>query len=150
MSYFLYFWIKIDLKNIASEWLAKTIVTFHKNESKEVLKHTVNDFQKNKMFWSEQFIILLQNIVNVIEQVISQKSARPKKNISDWKLQTLDNKANVSQRHLARRFGLSQSTISRHLKKRTSVGIHKRRSAPKCKNEDQQQRAKSNCLKLYK
>ena len=56
----------------------------------------------------------------------------------------------MSQRHLGHRFGVSLSTVSRHLKKRTSVRIYKRKSAPKYKNDDQQQRAKSNCLKLYK
>ena len=56
----------------------------------------------------------------------------------------------VSQRRLGRRFGVSESTISHHLKKQTSVRICKRRSAPKYTNEDQQQRAKSNCPKLYK
>ena len=56
----------------------------------------------------------------------------------------------MSQCRLGRRFGVSQSTISRNLKKRTSVRIYKRRSASKYNNEDQQQRAKSNCLKLYK
>ena len=62
------------------------------------------------------------------------KGGRPKQ-ISDQQFQTLvnsiDNKAGMSQCRLARRFGLSQSTISRHLKKRTLIRIHKRRSAPK-------------------
>ena len=62
----------------------------------------------------------------------------------------MDNKAGVSQRRLDRQFGASQSTISRNLKKRISVRIYKRKSAPKYINEDQQRRAKSNCLKLYK
>ena len=62
----------------------------------------------------------------------------------------MNNKVGVSQRRLGRRFGVSQSTVSRHLKKQTSVRIHKGKLAPKYKNEDQQQRAKSNCLKLYK
>ena len=94
-----------------------------------------------------------QSIVNVIQRVIWQKVPVQKK-VSTQQLQTQDNlvynKAGVSQHRLGRRFGVSQSTTSRHLKKQTSVRIHKRRSAPKYKNEDQQQRAKSNCLKLYK
>ena len=77
------------------------------------------------------------------------KGDRSKK-ISDQQLQTLDNEVSVSQCRLARRFGLSQSTFSRRLKKRILFRIHKRRSAPKYKTENQQQRAKSNCLKLYK
>ena len=81
------------------------------------------------------------------------KSARPKK-FSEQQLRTLaklvSNKVGLSQRRLGRRFGVIQSTISRHLKKQTSVRIYERRSAPKYKNEDQQQRAKFNCIKLYK
>ena len=95
---------------------------------------------KNKISQSEQLIILLQSTVNVIQQVVCQTK------IFDQQLQTLNNKADVSKR----RFGLSQARISRHLKKQTSVRIQKRRSAPKYKNEDQQQRAKFNCLKVYK
>ena len=100
------------------------------------------------MFQSKQFIILLQSIVNVIQQIICQKVAAQKR-IPDQQLQALDNKAVVNQRRLARRFGVSQSTIRRNLKKRISVRIHKRRSAPKYKNEDQQQQAKSNCTKTF-
>lgn len=81
------------------------------------------------------------------------KSGRPKK-ISNQQLKNLvqkvENKVGVSQRRLGRQFGVNQSTISRNLKKRASVRIYTRRSAPKYNNEDRQQRAKSNCLKLYK
>ena len=45
------------------------------------------------------------------------KDDRPKK-IFDQQLRTLDNEVGVSQCRLARRFGLSQSTLSHHLKKR--------------------------------
>ena len=41
-------------KKHESEELANTVVTFYKNESKEVLKHTINDFKKqNLLFQSE-------------------------------------------------------------------------------------------------
>ena len=56
----------------------------------------------------------------------------------------------MSQHRLSRRFGVNQSAISRNLKKRTSVRVYKRISAPKYISEAQQKRAKSNCLKLYK
>ena len=62
----------------------------------------------------------------------------------------VDNKVGVSQHRLGRRFGVNQSAISRNLKKRTSVRVYKRRSAPKYISDDQQKRAKFNCLKLYK
>ena len=38
--------IFLDKNKAESEELAKMVVTFDKNESKEVLKHTVNDFKK--------------------------------------------------------------------------------------------------------
>ena len=55
------------------------------------------------------------------------------KKCSDQRLQTVENKAAVSQRRLAPRFALIQSW---YLKKRTSV------------RKDQQQQAKSNCRKI--
>ena len=36
----------MDFKKAESEKLAEAVVTFYENESKEVLKHTVNDFKK--------------------------------------------------------------------------------------------------------
>ena len=109
-----------------SEELAKKLVTFYKNESKEVLKHTVNYFKKQN--------ISVRTIYNIVAKYRKRNSTsylpkcdRPKK-VSDQQLQTLvnlvDNKASVSQRRLDRLFGVSQSTISRNLKKRTSVKIH--------------------------
>ena len=81
------------------------------------------------------------------------KSGRPKK-ISDQQLKKLvhsvENQVGVNQRRLGRQFGIRHSTISRNLKKRTSVKVYKRRPAPKYVNKDQQRRARSNCLKLYK
>ena len=44
ICYFLYFQIEMALKKAESQMLAKRLVTFFKNESKEVLKHTVNHF----------------------------------------------------------------------------------------------------------
>ncbi|CAM2724067.1 unnamed protein product [Rotaria socialis] len=62
------------------------------------------------------------------------KTGRPKK-ISDQELKTLvrlvDNMVGVSQRRLGRRFELNQLIVSPNLRKRTSVPVYKRRSAPK-------------------
>ena len=132
--------------------LAKRVVTFFKNESKEVLKHTVNHFKKENVP-----VITIYNIITRYRKHNSTnylpKTGRPKK-ISDQELKTLvrlvDNKVGMSQHRLGRRFGVNQSTISRNLKKRTSVRVYKRRPTPKYISEDQQKRAKSNCLKLYK
>ena len=64
----------MSFKKAKLEEVDKKVVTFYKDESKEVLKHTVNYFKKT-MFRSEHFIILLQSILNIIHQVICQKMA---------------------------------------------------------------------------
>ena len=47
-------------------------------------------------------------------------------------------------------FGVHQSTISRTLKKKTSVKIFTRRKSPKYRDENQKYRAQSNSWTLYK
>ena len=59
MLSFIFFWIRMSLKEAESEELVKTVVTCDKNESKEILKYTVNAFKKQNVPESEQFIILL-------------------------------------------------------------------------------------------
>ena len=131
ICYFLYFQIEMALKKAESEMLAKRVVIFFKNENKEVLKHTVNDFKKEN--------VPIRTIYNIITRYRKHnstnylpKTGRPKK-ISDQELKTLirliDNKMRVSQHRLGRRFGVNQSTISRNLKKRTSVRVRDRRYA---------------------
>ena len=91
---------------------------------------------KDKMFRSKRFRILLKSLVNGIEQVICQMVVHPK-NISDQQLQTLNNnKASVSQRCIARRFALSQSTIRRNKHRLELI-------------KEDQQRTKSNCRKTF-
>ena len=62
----------------------------------------------------------------------------------------MNNRCGLSQRKLGRRFGVHHSTISRTLRKRTSVVIRKRRKAPKMNSEDQEKRARKNCGKMYR
>ena len=84
---------------------------------------------------------------------VLSKSGRPPK-ISDKEVQslvkTVNNKTGISQCRLGRQFAVHQSTISRPLKKRTSVKIFTRRKAPKYRNENQKHRAQSNFCTLYK
>ena len=99
--------------------LAKRVLTFFKSESKEFLKHTVNHLKKNSVP-----VITIYNIITRYRKHNSTnylpKPGRPKK-ISDQELKILarpvDNKVEVSQHRLGRRFGLNQSAISRNLKK---------------------------------
>ena len=95
----------MSLKKAESEELAKKIVTFYKNESKQVLKHTaVNYFKKQN--------VPVRTIYNIVAKYRKRNSTsylpkgdRPK-TISDQQLQTLvklvNNKAGVSQCRLGR------------------------------------------------
>ena len=121
-----------DEEKIESEQLAKRVVTFYNNAGGHVMKQTAAHFKKEK--------VPERTIYNIISKYIKYnttefrpKSGRPRK-ISDQKLRSLvksvEDRAGVSQRRLARRFNVSQSTISRNLKARTSVRVYQRRSAP--------------------
>ena len=65
-------------------------------------------------------------------------------------MSTINNKTGLSQRQIARRYNVHQSTISRTLRKRTSVVIRKRRKAPKMNSDNQEKTARKNCGKLYR
>jgi len=45
-------------------------------------------------------------------------------------VKSVNNRCGISQRKIARRFKVHQSTVSRNLRKRTSILIRKRRTAP--------------------
>ena len=81
------------------------------------------------------------------------RSGRPfklsKKKI-DCLVESVNNRCGVTQRKLARRFGVHQSTISRNLRRRTSVVIRRRKKAPKMNSTEQETRAQENCDKLYR
>ncbi|CAF1474524.1 unnamed protein product [Adineta ricciae] len=81
------------------------------------------------------------------------RSGRPLK-LSDTKLQSIvklvNNRTGVSQRKIAKKSHVHQSTISRNLRRRTSIHIRKRRIAPKMDSEDQEKRSQKNCGKLYR
>ncbi|CAM4847475.1 unnamed protein product [Rotaria magnacalcarata] len=84
---------------------------------------------------------------------VKTTSGRPYK-ISDEQLdglvKSVNNRCGLSQRKLGRRFGVHHSTISRTLRKRTSVVIRKRRKAPKMNSKDQENPARKNCGKMYR
>ena len=119
----------LGLKTAESKELAKTIVAFYRNEGKEVFKHIINDFKKQN--------VPVRTIYNIVAKYRKRNSTSDllkgirRKQTSNQQLQALanlvDNKAGVSQPRLPLQFALNQSTISRHLKKQTSVRIHKRR-----------------------
>ncbi|CAF4992178.1 unnamed protein product [Rotaria magnacalcarata] len=84
---------------------------------------------------------------------VKTTSGRPYK-ISDEQLdglvKSVNNRCGLSQRKLGRRFWVHHSTISRTLRKRTSVVIRKRRKAPKMNSKDQENRARKNCGKMHR
>ncbi|CAF1067840.1 unnamed protein product [Rotaria magnacalcarata] len=81
------------------------------------------------------------------------RKGRPVK-ITDRQLgglvKTVNNKTGLSQRLIAKDYNVHQSTISRTLKRRTSVVIRKRKKAPKINSEAQEKLAQKNCGKLYR
>ena len=60
----------------------------------------------------------------------------------------VNDRCGLDQRKTARRFQVPQSTISRHLHRRTPVFIKKRSGAPTVNSHDQEMRVKTNCGKL--
>ena len=116
------------------------------------MKLTVAHFKKQKIPERTIYNIIFKYL-NYDTTEFRLKSGRPRK-ISDRQLQSLvkfvENRVGVSQRRLARRFNVSQSTISRNLKTRPSVRVYKRRSVPQYTSSDQKRRVQINCLKLYK
>ncbi|CAF3205189.1 unnamed protein product [Rotaria sp. Silwood2] len=64
-------------------------------------------------------------------------------------VKAVNNRCGLSQRKIGRRFRVNHSTISRNLRRRTSVVIRKRRKAPKMNSEQQQIRARKNCARAH-
>ena len=81
------------------------------------------------MFWNV--------MMNVKQQTFYQRFGRSSR-LSNKDVQALvksvNNKIEISQRRLARQFGVHQSTISRTFKNKTTVKTHTRKSASKYKN----------------
>jgi transposase len=133
------------------EDLPKSIVTFHDNDSNHIVKTTVSHFVKQGIPCQTIYDILKKYKEYAIKFL--PKSGRPSKIfVKEVKalVRSVTNKTGVSQRRLGRRFSVHQSTISRIIKDQTTIKIYKQKSGPKYTNDDQQRRAKSNCLKLHK
>ena len=96
----------MSLKKAKLEELSKKIVTFYENESKEVLKHTVNYFKKQN--------VPIGTIYNIVAKYRQRNSTSylakggSTKKVSNQQLQTLVNlvnsKVGVNQRRLGHRF----------------------------------------------
>ena len=115
------------------EDIAKRIIIFHISSANSILKTTVSHFLKQKVPRQTIYDILKKYHVHKTTTFLSKSGRSPK--ISDKEVQslvkTVNNKTGISQSRLGRQFGVHQSTISRTLKKRTSVKTFTRRKAPK-------------------
>lgn len=134
------------------EALSKRICNFYHDSANNSVKTTVNFFIKQNIPRSTIYYILTKYLKCGITKD-EPRTGRPLK-ISNKKLNNLvksiNNRCGLSQRKMARRFRVHQSTISRNLKKRTSIVIRKRHKAPKMNTEKQEKRARKNCGKLYR
>ena len=124
------------------EELAQRICNFYIDAANKSSKTTVNHFMEKG--------ILRQTIYNILNKYLKYgqtkflpRSGRPlelSKGQINQLVKCVNNHCGVSQRKLAKRFHVHQSTISRNLRARTSVVIRKRRKAPKMNNKAQEKK----------
>lgn len=140
------------MKQQEREALAKFVVTFYENENNISKKSTISHFMKAGIPRSTLYRILKKHADHGTTTFLP-KSGRPAK-ISTQQIKKLvkkvNNKTGVSQRKLARQYGVSQSTISRVLERKTTIKILKRKTAPKYCGEGQERRAQVNSLKIHR
>ena len=122
------------------ETLSQRICNFYHDSSNNSVKTTVNFFKNQNIPQSTVYYILTKYLKYGITKD-RPRSGRPAK-LSNIKLNNLvksvNNRCGLSQRKIARRYRVDQSTISRNLRRRTSIVIRKRRKAPKMNSEEQQ------------
>ena len=140
------------MKQRAREGLAGLVVDYHLQQANCSVKTSVSHFVELGFSRSTVYRILKKYSEHGTTDFFPKSGRKPK--ISDQQLKVLvksvDNKTGISQRKLARKFGVSQSTVSRTLKNRTQVKILKRKTAPKYSNEDQERRAQLRSLSVYR
>ena len=105
------------------------------------------------MFHKVRYINVLKKYLQYGTTKDLSRSGHPlklsKKNLNNI-VKSVNNRCDLSQCKIARRFKVHYSTISRNLQRRTSIVIRKRRKASKMNNEQQQVRARKNSGKLYR
>jgi transposase len=134
------------------EALSQRICNFYHDSSNNSVKTMVNFFKNQNIPRNTVYYILTKYLKYGITKD-RPRSGRPAK-LSNRNLNNLvksvNNRCGLSQRKMARRYHVDQSTISRNLRRRTSIVIKKRRKAPKMNSEEQQTRARKNCGKVYR
>ena len=134
------------------EALSQRVCNFYVDSSNKSVKTTVNYFIKQG-FPRRTIYYILNKYLKHGTTKDQPRNGRPLKLSNKMVksiVESVNNRCGVSQRKLARRFRVHQSTISRNLQRRTSICIRKRHKAPKMDSEDQEKRAKKNCGKIYR
>ena len=132
------------------EALEQRICNFYCDSSNKSVKTTVNYFIKQNIPRRTVYYILNKYLRYGItkDQPRSGRSLKLSNEKLNDIVKSVNNRSGISQRQIGRRFHVHHSTISRNLRRRTSICIRKRRTAPKMDSEDQEKRAKTNCGKL--
>ena len=134
------------------EDIAKRVCNFYEDAASHSVKATINYFKKCDVPERTIRYILKKYLIYGTTKFLPCKGRPVKINdrLLNELMSTINNKTGLSQRQIARRYNVHQSTISRTLRKRTSVVIRKRRKAPKMNSDNQGKTARKNCGKLYR
>ena len=120
------------------EALSRRVCNFYHDSANNQVKTTVNYFLKQNIPRRTVYFILKKHLLYEINHD-RPRSGHPSE-FSDQNLKAIvrsvNDRCSVSQRKIARRFQVHQSTISRNLRRRTSVVIRKRSHAPKMDSKD--------------
>ncbi|CAF3430258.1 unnamed protein product [Rotaria socialis] len=134
------------------EALSQRICHFYLDSSNRSVKTTVNYFTKQNIP-PRTIYYVLNKYFKYGTTKDRRRTGRPLKLTTEHiqnLVKSVNNRCGLSQRKMARRFQVHQSTISRNLRRRTAIVIRKRRKAPKMDNKEQENRARKNCGKLYR
>ena len=134
------------------EEIARQILTYHISCAISVSKITVCHFVKQGIPRQTIFDVSKRDDERRTTTFLSKLGRPSRLSNKDVQAQvnSVNNKTEISQRRLARRFGVHQSTTLRILKNKTIVTIYTGKSAPKYRDETQKKRAQLNCWKLDK
>ncbi|CAF3473255.1 unnamed protein product [Rotaria socialis] len=128
------------------EALSQRICHFYLDSSNRSVKTTVNYFTKQNIP-PRTIYYVLNKYFKYGTTKDRRRTGRPLKLTTEHiqnLVKSVNNRCGLSQRKMARRFQVHQSTISRNLRRRTAVVIRKRRKAPKMDNKEQENRARKN------
>ena len=124
------------------EALEQRICNFYCGSSNKSAKTTVNHFIKQNIS-RRTVCYILNEYLSYGTTKDQRRSARALK-LFDKMLndivKSVNNRSGISQRKIGRHFHVHHSTISRNFRKRTSIRMRKRRTAPRMDSEDQEKR----------